>query len=333
MILLTGASGFLGSYILLELLEKGHDVVALNRTKTPSAQIDRVFRTYSSSSEDLLSKVKWVEGDILDVFSLLDAMDGIDQVIHCAGMVSFDPGQEKALNEINTGGTMNMVNAALQMKISRFVYISSIAAIGRGQDDQVITEKTQWKNSRLNSKYAISKYGGEREVWRASEEGLDVAVLNPSILLGYGDPMQSTARMFDTVQKGLKFYPTGTNGFVGVRDTARAAELLLQENVRGERYILSAETLSYRQLFTMMAAELDKTGPSVPVGPALGGLAWRTEWLKSRILGAKPLITRETAQTSVQQYNYDGSRITRDLHFQYTPVREVLAETKKLLYR
>ncbi|MCX6270164.1 MAG: NAD-dependent epimerase/dehydratase family protein [Bacteroidetes bacterium] len=331
MIFLTGATGFVGSYLLLELLQSGKRVRTLRRSNSKTGQVDRVFNTFSSRADELLSRVEWVEGDILDVYPLQEVMDGIEEVVHCAGMVSFHPEHKHSLMETNVEGTANLVNISLLKGIRRFVYVSSIAALGRGGEEALLDENTVWKHSRLNSRYAVSKYGGEREVWRGKEEGLPVIVVNPAIILGYGDPAQSSTRMFENVKKGLSFYPCGTNGFVDVRDVSRAVSLLINSDIRGERFILSAVDITYKELFRMIASEINKKPPSTKAGPWMAGSAWRWEWLKSRLTGVKPLLTRETAITSAQDYHYDGSKITRMIPFTYTPIEETIRNTGELI--
>lgn len=333
MIFLTGATGFLGSYILLELLEKGHTVTALKRSDSKMDQFERVFRSFSTQPAVLLKRIQWVEGDILDVTTLQEAMQDADTVIHSAGLVSFHPKHKKQLITINVEGTANVVNVALDKGIRKLLYISSIAALGRGSDDEIITEKTVWKNSSLNSRYAVSKYNGEKEVWRGQEEGLAVVVVNPAIILGYGDPGRGSSMMFETVKKGLPVYPDGMNGFVDVRDVAKACVLLAEKDIHGEKFILSAQNLSYLALFTLISNELGKKPPAIRVGKTVAALVWRWQALKSGILGKQPLLTRETAMTSVQQNRYDGTKITSTLGFNYTPpeesIRNIAAFLKK----
>jgi nucleoside-diphosphate-sugar epimerase len=176
-VLITGGTGFLGAYIIQELVEKGYTVRALRRTdKQPFFIPSHIF-----------NKVEWVTGDILDVMSLSDAMEGMDTVIHAAAKVSFLPKEKAELYKINIEGTANVVNMALEKNIRRFVHISSVAAIGRTAKEEVVTEEKKWVQSRMNTYYAISKHYAEMEVWRGMGEGLDVIVVNPTTILGYGD--------------------------------------------------------------------------------------------------------------------------------------------------
>lgn len=322
MVLVTGATGLVGSHLVYELVRSGQAVRALKRPGSDFTMITKVFELHQ---EELFSKIEWVEGDILDIYSLEDAMAGVDVVYHCAALVSFLPKDRKKLMRINTEGTANVVNAALETKIGNLCHVSSIAALGRPEDqNDVIDENLVWKTSKHNSVYAISKYGAEREVWRGTAEGLDAVVVNPSIILGVAGPGMGSSRLFNTVWNGLKFYPPGKNGFVDVRDVVRAMILLMENNIRNERFIVNAANLDYKTLFTLMAREFGKPAPSIPVSPFLSGFAWRLEKIRSALTGIKPLITRETANTAVQQFEYSNLKIRKTIDFEFIPIEETL---------
>lgn len=325
MVLITGATGLVGSHLAFELIRSGQPVRALKRSSSEPDMLKKVFRLYSDQPDELLSKIEWVEGDIVDIFSLEEAMEGVGEVYHCAALVSFLPEDRKRLIRINTVGTANVVNAALEKKIRKLCHVSSIAALGRPEDQtDLIDEKLVWKASRHNSVYAVSKYGAEREVWRGTAEGLDAVIVNPSIILGVAGKSQGSSRLFNTVFQGLNFYPPGKNGFVDVRDVVRAMILLMNSDIRNERYILSVDNIGYKKLFDLIAAEMGKAGPRIKVSPAMSGLAWRWEKLRSVITGVKPLITPETAHTAVQQYEYSNEKIKKELGFEFTPIEETI---------
>jgi nucleoside-diphosphate-sugar epimerase len=325
MILVTGATGLVGSHLTFELILSGYRVRALKRPGSSLETIQKVFSLNSDQPADLLSKIEWVEGDILDIFSLEDAMEEVEEVYHCAALVSFLPQDKKRLMRINTEGTANVVNAALEKKIRKLCHVSSIAALGRPEhQSDLIDENLVWKTSKHNSMYAVSKYGAEREVWRGSAEGLDVMIVNPSIILGVAGPGMGSSRIFNTVWNGLKVYPPGKNGFVDVRDVVRAMILLMKSDIRNERFILNVDNIEYKKLFELMAASFGKPAPSIKVSPLISGLAWRVEKIRSIITGVKPLITRETAHTAVQQYEYSAEKIKKELGFEFTPIEETV---------
>lgn len=325
MIFITGATGLVGSHLTFELLRSGHNVRALKRPSGDSGMLKKVFQLYSDQPDELFSKIEWVEGDVLDILSLEDAMQGIDEVYHCAALVSFLPRDKKRLMLINSEGTANVVNAALEKNVRKLCHVSSIAALGRPEkQSDLIDENLVWKTSKNNSIYAVSKYGAEREVWRGTAEGLDAVIVNPSIILGVAGNSKGSSRIFNTVWEGLKVYPPGKNGFVDVRDVAKAMVLLMNSDIRNERFILSVDNIEYKKLFEMIAAAMDKPAPRLKISPMLSGLAWRVEKLRSMVTGVRPLITRETAHTAVQQYEYSNEKIKKEMRFEFTPIEETV---------
>jgi dihydroflavonol-4-reductase len=303
MIFVTGGSGFLGSYILQELVLQGRSVRALRRKLS--------FPFYLHPG--ILDKISWVEGDILDVNGLMENLEGCSQIIHAAGMVSFVPADKKNLFKINIEGTANLVNAAIEKGVKDFVYVSSVSALGRNDDSKMVDEEKKWVGNNGQSNYGISKYLGEMEVWRGMGEGLTPLIVNPSTLLGYGDWNQSSCGLFKTAYREFPWYMSGTNGFADVVDTARAIIALMDSGKRNERFIISAENRSYREIFNWMAHGFGKKQPSKKAGPFLAGLAWRKEKMKSAFKRHKPLITRESVAIAGRQSAYDNHKLLKAL--------------------
>jgi nucleoside-diphosphate-sugar epimerase len=223
---------------------------------------------------------------------------------------------------VNARGTANLVNACLDNNIRKLCHVSSIAAIGRAENEDVIDEKVVWKASRRNSNYAISKYAAEREVWRGIEEGLEAVIVNPSIILGPGEINSGSTRLIRTVDKGLKYYTSGVNGFVDVRDVVRIMEKLMESEISAERFIVSAENLSYKELFAIIAAGLNKPEPRYQAGKWMGEVVWRFEYLKSKLTGKKPLVTSETARTASNHYRYTSEKVRTRLDYNFIPVKQ-----------
>ena len=324
MILITGATGLLGSYVLKQLLDSNEPVRALVHRKKSMHKLHRMFEATGTSLESL-KKVEWVEGDLLDYFSLLDAMKGVEKVYHCAGFVSFSPFDKDKLEKINVQGTANVVNAALEAGVRKLAYASSVAALGRTENTKVINEKSQFKGSKLNSQYAISKFSAEREVWRGSAEGLEVVIVNPSIIFGYGDPDTGSTKMFSTLYKFQLFYGKGSTGFVGAVDVARIMIGLMESNITNERFLVSEGDYSYKQIFSWIAEGFGNTPPKYAIPNWILEVVWRFEWLAAKINPSHhPLITRETARTSLNTFSYDSKKLKETLNFKYTPLPEVI---------
>lgn len=316
MFLLTGATGFLGSYVARMLVRDGYAVRALKRKDSPVAL-----------TGEAAGAIEWVEGDITDVVALEEAMKGVTHVCHCAAMVSFHPRDAHTMYHINVEGTANVVNAALDAGVQRFVHVSSIASLGRDKNRTHLNEKSSWVEGADNTRYAISKYRSEQEAWRGHAEGLPVAVVNPAMIAGAGYWNNGTARFFDQIYKGLKFCPTGSSGFVDVRDVARFICLLLKSDITGERYILCAENMKYKTFFEYIAQTLGVPAPSIPVQPWLAEIAWRVEWIKEKLLGIEPVVTKESARSSVSSYTYSNEKSLTFPNFQYRPLTQTIQET------
>ncbi|HWJ90479.1 MAG TPA: NAD-dependent epimerase/dehydratase family protein [Flavisolibacter sp.] len=315
MILVTGGTGFLGAYIIKNLVEKGHAVRAIRRSSALPFFI----------APEIFDRVEWVEGDVLDPVSLDDAMHGIRDVIHAAAIVSFSKHDRKLMYQVNVEGTANVVNAALDRKVQRFVHISSVAALGRTSKAEMVSEEKKWEASRSNTHYAISKHEAEMHAWRGFAEGLEGAVLNPSTILGFGDWHRSSCAIFRNAYKEFPWYTNGVNGFVGVEDVAEAAVQILNAQAQHQKYIVNAENWSFKQLFQTIAEGFQKRPPHKEATKMMGEVAWRLEGLRSMIAGSQPLLTRETAKVAQSKTSFDNRNLLRALPgFAYTPLRTVI---------
>ena len=303
MIFVTGGTGFLGSYILQELVLQGRPVRALRRNLTVP------FYMHPA----LLGKISWVQGDILDVNGLIENMTGCDTIIHAAGMVSFNPSDKKKLFQLNIEGTTNIVNAAIEAGIKDLIHVSSVSALGRHDDAKPMDEDKKWIGNHGQSNYGISKYYSEMEVWRGMGEGLSPLIVNPSTLLGYGDWNQTSCGLFKTAYREFPWYMNGSNGFTDVRDTARAIIALMDQGIRNERYIISAENRTYREVFNWMAQGFGKKQPSKKAGPFFAGMAWRTEKIRAAFSRHKPLITRESVAIASRRSLYSNQKLLKAL--------------------
>ncbi|MFN4081551.1 MAG: NAD-dependent epimerase/dehydratase family protein [Saprospiraceae bacterium] len=295
LILLTGATGFLGAHIARELLTQGYRVRGLRRAQS---------RPELSDAET--SAIEWAEADLTDVFALSDAFEGVTHVIHAGAMVSFRPADARQMTRVNVEGTAHIVNLCLDFGVKKLAHISSIAALGRPKDQRLIDETIKWAEHPGASNYALSKHGAEMEVQRGIAEGLEAVILCPSVIIGAGDWRKGSGRFFSQMYKGLKFYPVGGTGFVDARDVARAATLLLDNDIGAGRIILNAANCSYKRLLELIAQAIGRRPPQWEFGPWLAEIAWRAAWLREKISGAPPLLTRESARAAVSSSAYDN---------------------------
>ena len=311
-ILVTGGTGFVGSYLLRFLLQKGYSNI--RAIKRPGSPLDLV--------QDIASKIEWIDCDILDLIGLEDAMQGIDQVYHSAAIISFLPTERDFMHQVNVEGTTNIVNICLHHGIEKLVHVSSIAAIGRTKEGITISEKSKWERSPFNSKYAISKWMAELEVWRGVAEGLNANVVNPSMILGAGRWEDGPQKFFKAVWDEIGYYPRGTNGFVDVRDVVRMMVQLMESDISGERIIANSDSISYQQIMKLISSSLDKKAPAKPLTPLLTQILWRSEWLKSKFSGKAPRVTKETALHTSRTFYYDNSKSKQLLNFEYLSIEK-----------
>jgi dihydroflavonol-4-reductase len=312
MILVTGASGLVGSHLVARLVKEGRAVRALYRNAIPAIEG--------------AAQVDWVKGDILDVVALEEAMDGVQQVYHCAAIVSFHPRKKAAMHKTNVEGTANVVNACLSAGVQKLLFVSSVAALGRIREDRKINETMNWSEETSNSEYGKTKFLAEMEVWRGIGEGLNAVIVNPVIILGAGDWTKGSSELFKSAYNEFPWYTEGVSGFVDVEDVVRAMTLLMKtDNIHSERFILCGENLPYKEVFTLIANNFNKKPPHRKVTPLIAGLVWRWEAFKSMFSGKDPMLTKETAKTAAAKVYFDNNKIQRYfLNFEYTPVRRAV---------
>jgi len=329
---ITGATGIVGREVLAQLLLSGKSIKALRRKGSDVESImDFLAKRGLKPSEKELC---WVEGDVTDLQSLEDAIRDCDTVFHIAAVVSFHASDDDLMMEVNVGGTANVVNTMLDLGITDLIYVSSVAALGYTSKEP-ITEDTIFEDGPLTTSYARSKNKSELEVWRGQEEGLNVAMVNPSIIVGPGDFTKSSGELFSQVYKGLPVYPTGSNGFVPVYDVARACILLAQTSIRGQRFLLNAENRSYKDFLSTIAVALGVKAPGRPVQDWMAGVVWRGFWIIEKLTGKKALATKESLKMAQLPTEYDGSQIRKALlqkgvEWNYTSVNEAISSTSKV---
>ncbi len=320
-ILVTGGTGFLGSYIIKQLVDNGYEVRAIRRNDKLPFWI----------SKEIIDKVKWIDGDILDVVALEDAMEGIDTIIHSAAIVSFAKKDWKKMYHVNVEGTANVVNIALEKNVRRLIHISSVAAVGRTASGGHVNEEKKWEESNANTQYAKSKYKAELQVWRGISEGLEAVILNPSTLLGYGDWSSGSCGIFKNVFEEFKWYSQGINGFTDVEDVAKVVLLFVENSITEERFIVNGDTWSFKKLQDTIADAFGKKRPAKKTTPFLMALAWRMEKFKSWFTGKKPLLTKESARVAQSQTWFENDKILKALPgFSFTPLEESIKQACKL---
>ena len=315
MILVTGGSGLLGKEVITQLLAQGKKVTAIyNKTLLPDFNSPNLAQ---------------FPCDILDVVGLDEVMlQGIQQVYHCAAIVTFDPKRKKEMFKINIEGTANVVNAALTAGVTKMVHVSSVAALGRIRENEAVNETMNWTEETSNSNYGESKYLGELEVWRAIGEGLEAVIVNPAIILGAGDWNGGSSQIFKTAYDEFPWYTDGVTGFVDVKDVADIMLQLMDSDITGERFIISADNRGYREIFNLIAGTFNKKMPYKKVTPLLAKIVWRMEAVKSHFTAKAPLLTKETVASALAKVYFDNSKLKKFLpQFSYRTMEETITRT------
>ena len=315
MILVTGATGFLGAELAKELILRGNTVRC---TKRASSTIPKILEPYAA-------KIEWVNADLMDAATLEDALDGITQVYNCAAFVSLKQADKEPMIRTNVRGTATLVDLCNEKGV-RMVHTSSVAAVGEAKPGEMITENHHLDSSTETDGYAISKLESEMEVWRGIAEGLDAVIVNPTIIIGASAGTAGSGQIFETVRKGLKFYTKGTIGFVDVQDVAKCMIALMETNISGERYIINAENRAYKQLFDEIAGCLGVPAPKTLAKPWMMELAWRGASLIGAITGKAPALDKTSARAASVTREFDNSKIKEAIGFEFKPVSETVKE-------
>jgi dihydroflavonol-4-reductase len=328
MILVTGATGLVGSHLVARLLLSGTERIrVLVRNKNRIKGLERVLGYYSYDPASWMQGIEVAEGDLMDYDSVASALEGVSKVYHCAAMVSFDAKDREMVIQGNIRITANVVNGCLESGIRKLVHVSSTSATGTTYDGSEITEETEWEDGISRTAYAIGKFESEREVWRGEAEGLNVAIVNPAMVLGPGNWGESSTALIEKAYRGLAFYTLGINAWVDVRDVVEVMHRLMEGPYQGERYLLIGGNDTFRWFFREVAGALDRPVPRYRARRWMGELIWRVEWLRSKLTGSVPLVTRETARTSMAKQVYSAQKVEEALGFQFRTLEETIQWT------
>jgi nucleoside-diphosphate-sugar epimerase len=329
MILVTGATGLLGSHLLYELVSKGESCVALCHSKGKISQVEALFNYYNpSEASNLLSNITWKEGDLLDLFFLKTLFEGITHVYHCAAKVSFFKADFSDCMRQNREATANVVNFCLKFKVDKLCYVSSTAAIGSNPLGAT-TEKDKWEKEDTISGYSISKFSAEKEVWRGIEEGLNAVIINPCVILGPGNWDSGSLSIFKTGQKGLLFYPSGSNATVDARDVAFCMRELMLSTIKTERFLCVGTNQSFKELFTAVCSQMITTLPTYKAPKFLAHFVAFFSELISRFSGKRSGLSQETVYSAYKNISYDVAKIKAVVPIQFHTLSETIENVLK----
>ena len=310
----TGATGLIGSHLVLRLTEENMPVTALFRNEKGKSEVSNLFRFYGK--ENLFQQVQWVKGDVEDADDMYELTEGMHTVFHCAAIVSYHKKEASRMLEVNINGTKNIVNACIENDVKHFIHVSSISALGDSKGE-IIDEETPRNFNDYHSNYSKGKYLSEQEVWRGIQEGLNATILNPGIIFGPNNCTRSSGTMIARIEKGLPALPAGGSGIVSVLDVVEVMIRATKQEPTNERYILCAENIRMSELFTKIAAALH-----VKIGKTIAKkwqilLVFYMEAFIELFTGKRATITREIIRNYDEVKQFDGSKATRIFGFQY----------------
>jgi dihydroflavonol-4-reductase len=325
MVLVTGGTGFLGAHLLLHLIENEENVTAIYRNKATIAKTESIFKVKNKS--DLFNKISWLEADILQIPSLEPVFQNIDYVYHCAGLLSFDRNDEEQLRKINVEGTANIVNLCLHFKIKKLCYVSSIAALGDLKPNETeLSETSEWNPEKVHSDYAISKYGAEMEIWRGQQEGLNVLVVNPGVIIGDWKATllwnEGSGKILQTIKSGISFYTNGSTGFVTVYDVVKTMRNLMNSVTDGERFCLVGENLSFKEFIFLVCDVHQLKKPSINAKPWMIAIFLFLDWIRSKIFNQPRKLHKSTAVSLHSKELFSNEKAAHFLNYEFELVSD-----------
>lgn len=327
MILVTGATGLVGSHLLYELAKQNKQVKALYRNESKIKQVKKVFNYYAANGNELHKNIKWAKGDILDLYSLNDAFKGVSEVYHCAAIVSFDGNDKAQIIDANVQGTENVVNLCLQYNVKKLCHVSSIASLGGAVNGELITEESGWSSTKNHSPYAISKFKSEMVVWRGIQEGLEAVIVNPSVILGPGFWDSGSGALFTRAAKGVNFYTTGATGFVDVKDVVDVMIGLMESDVTNERFIVNSENVNYKELFDLVAESMNVKKPKKQATRKMLKIISTLEYLISIVGLKKRELTSDVIRASFSKSTFSNKKTKEVLGKNFIPVSTSISDT------
>ena len=330
MILVTGGTGLVGYHLLLQLSQEKEAIRAIYRSEKKLQHVKNLFQTANQLAA--FEKIDWMQADILDVPALELAFTDVSLVYHCAALVSFNPNDEDKLYQNNIVGTANVVNISLSKNVKKLAYVSSIAALGNGTEHNlIVNEETERNNEAIRSDYSISKFGAEMEVWRGFQEGLEVVIVNPGVIFGNGFPKEGSSLFIQNIKDGQSFYTLGKLGIVAVEDVVKALTTLMKSTISGERFILVAEDVTYKELFDRIAENLtSRTSANKIKKPKYLVKKWQVqiarilEFIFATLFFRKRMLTKSTINSLYNLEVHDTSKIKNAIAFEFSDMKVYL---------
>ena len=323
MILVTGATGLVGGHLIWHLLQENSQIIAMKRANSDVEGLKKIFQFYGSDADALFKKITWKEGDVENYDTLFSAMEGVEYVYHCAAMVDLGKNSQRMI-DVNVGGTENIVRAALNRKVKKFCFVSSIAALSNGNENKPTDENMPFHENERTTLYGESKRLGEKVVHEAILKGLNTVTVNPGVIIGYSKNMTGSGELFKRVKKGLPFYTNGITGYVNVQDVVKAMIVLMKSEVKNERFVLVGENKTHKDVLRNIADGYGKYRPFIGMGKSLISISYALEML-GKLVGFTPLIDSSSARTSISKKRYSSEKFKKTFpDFQFSSIENTI---------
>jgi dihydroflavonol-4-reductase len=306
-VLVTGSSGFLGGWLVRRLVAEGHDVRTLLRKPDELGHLTKLG-------------VSVATGDITNASAVRSACDGVETVFHLAGLIAYSRAERLAMEKVNVGGTRNVVEACIDTRVGKLIYLSSVAAIGASFTQSVLNETSPCTIQHLNLGYFETKRQAEVLVREAVLRGeIKAVILNPSTIYGAGDASKGSRTTQLKVARGeFRIYPPGGVNVVAVEDVIDGIMAAWQKGQNGQRYILASENLLLVDVFKTIARTASVPAPrwGLPKS-AIFALAYASE--AARLVGLPGPFSIENAWTSTMYHWFDSSKAQSELGLKFRP--------------
>ena len=324
MILVTGGTGLVGCHLLYSLVNENKKVRALHRKNSKTDSVRKVFSYYSKDYKKLFDKIEWIEGDINDITSLDVAFQNISEIYHCAAFISFSNQDFNAMKKINVEGTANMVNTAIDNKVDKFCYVSTIAAIGE-RKNMLIDEECEWKEN--NNPYSKTKHDAELEVWRGISEGLNAVIVNPGVIIGSGYWRRGSGAFITQISRGMNYFPPGKTGFICVKDVVKIMRELMDKNIFSERFLLVAENWTQKDFINSVCNYLNLKSPLKKASKSIMILGLILDAARSFFLNKRRRLSSAIIKSSHSKNEYSNKKISSVLNYKFKMVEKSIKVT------
>lgn len=312
----------MGSHLLKDLILRGEEVRAIYREEESLKNVRELFCLYDSEGAAWFEKIEWQQSNISDIPSLEKAFEKVTEVYHCAALISFDPSEFRQLRKTNVEGTANIVNLSIARKVKKLCFVSSISTLSKKSGAEV-TEDNEANMAQLNV-YGLTKYLAELEVWRGSQEGIQVIIVNPGVIIGPGFWDSGSGLLIKEGAKKMNYYPPGSTGFISVRDVVALMIKLMNSPIKNERFLLVAKNLSYREFFQKMAKSFKQKPPKKELKIWLLEVFWRLDWVKAQFFKSNRKLTKARVRGMKNPVAYNSTKILETIEHQFEDIDKSL---------